>query len=210
MLATMFAMVSTPIEAKTISDDVSQRVNIKLVTTSPNLFASTDKHAIVPGESLIQKEQRLQEEAKNAAVAAAAVKKSRETVVAVKRVYNDPANFNAIYSAAGNQFGVDPCILKAIHMVETGASGSTMRANPSGATGPMQFLPSTFRRHAVDGNGDGVKDIANVEDSIFSAAAYLVACGAPNFQKALWGYNPSKSYYSKIIRIAKSYGYVGQ
>ena len=161
---------------------------------------------IVPGESVAQRETREKAEAEAKVLA----QKKRDTVsrearVAVK-IYSDPANFDEIYQRAGNAMGVSPALLKAIHTVETGASGSTYRSNPSGATGPMQFLPSTFRRHGIDGNGDGIADISNVEDAIFSAAAYLKACGYPDMKKALWGYNPSTSYYNKIMRLATSFG----
>jgi membrane-bound lytic murein transglycosylase B len=207
-LVLIFAMMSTPTEAQ-ISAKVESVApsQVKLSTTTANvLVSSKSNNLIVPGESLIQKEDRLKAEAEKTRLAEIA-KKSRETVAREYRVYVDPSNFEDIYVRAGATYGVDPKILRAIHTIETGASGSTYRANPSGATGPMQFLPSTFRRHGVDGNGDGVKDIGNVEDAIFSAANYLKACGYPNLQKALWGYNPSTSYYNKVLRIAGSFGF---
>jgi membrane-bound lytic murein transglycosylase B len=206
MLASLFVMISTPIEAKTPESITGRPVALKLNIESPNLFAINEANEIVLGESLAQKEQRLKEEALRAQIAEAS-KRRRETISREYRAYSDPSDFNVIYKSAGDRFGVDPSILKAIHIVETGASGSTLRQSSMGATGPMQFLPSTFRRHAVDGNGDGVKDIANAEDSIYTAASYLVACGYPNVKKALWGYNPSYSYYNKVIRIAQSFGF---
>ncbi|HOX41388.1 MAG TPA: lytic transglycosylase domain-containing protein [bacterium] len=160
------------------------------------------KHEFVLGDSRVQIEARelakRQEESQKEQAQKLALA-SRDTVSREKRVYVDPTDFEAIYEQAGQQFGVDPKLLRAIHVVETGASGSTSRSSYAGATGPMQFLPSTFRRHAVDGNGDGVKDITNVEDAIFSAAKYLVDCGYPNVKQALWGYNPSYAYYNKVM-----------
>ncbi len=163
---------------------------------------------IIPGESITQKEVREKAEAEAKAQAELEKKKKSRFVKAsiVARVYIDPSDFNDIYQAAANQFGVDANLLKAIHYVETGCSGSTSRSSYTGATGPMQFLPSTFRRHSVDGNNDGTKDINNVEDAIFSAAAYLKACGYPDVKKALWGYNPSTFYYNKVISVAKTFG----
>jgi membrane-bound lytic murein transglycosylase B len=70
----------------------------------------------------------------------------------------------------------------------------------------MQFLPSTWKHYGVDGNGDGVADITNVNDAIFSAANYLKACGYPNIKSALWGYNPSTRYYTKVMTKAQSFG----
>lgn len=204
MLASFFVMVSTPTEAKT-PDAGMQIPDYTFSTGNAIPFVIAEKSIkIIPGESVIQKEERLKRESEEAARLA---KVRRDTVSREYRVYSDPSNFDVIYQSAGETFDVDWTLLKAIHIVETGASGSTMRRNPSGATGPMQFLLSTFRRHAIDGNGDGVKDIGNLEDSIFTAAAYLRACGYPNVQKALWGYNPSTSYYYHVIRIAQSFGF---
>lgn len=41
----------------------------------------------------------------------------------------------------------------------------------AGAMGQCQFMPSTFLRHAVDGDGDGVKDIWDNEDDAFASIA---------------------------------------
>ena len=205
--ATVFPTVSKNVNTDTTSDITSEST-LKLSTTSPNGLASTIKiNEIKPGESVVDREARLKAEAEAAAKAAAQAATKRNTVSRERRVYNDP-NFSEIYARAGAAYGVDPAILHAIHQVETGASGSDHTAiSGAGATGPMQFLPSTWRRHGVDGNGDGVADIHNVEDAIFSAAAYLKACGYPNVQKAIWGYNPSSSYFNKVMRLALEYGY---
>lgn len=181
-------------------------VKLDTVSATPVTFDQSTP-VITLGESKINQENRIKAEEAQKAESARLALINRNTVTREYRVYSDPSNFDEIYVKAGNAYGVDPMILKAIHIVETGASGSTSRANPSGATGPMQFLRSTWNRHGVDGNGDGVKDINNVEDAIFSASAYLKACGWPNAQKALWGYNPSTRYYNKVIGIAQSLGY---
>lgn len=184
----------------------AEKSEIKLSIDSPTLLVSGNKISqIQPGESLTDKQAREKAEADAKAAAEAKAKIVNRNVVAREnRVYNDPSDFGSIYSRAEAVYGVDARILRAIHQVETGGSGSTGLTNHtgSGAQGPMQFLPPTFRSHGVDGNGDGIKDINNVEDAIFSAAAYLRACGYPNIQKALWGYNPSTSYYNKVMRIA--------
>lgn len=199
-----------PIEStKTAEAEVSAPVSLKLDTSKDSVIVSDQKLSqIVPGESADQKVAREKDEAEKAALAADLAAKVkpvlRNTVSRERRVYADPSNFDEIYNRAGTAYGVDPRILRAIHQVETGGSGSTGITNRSGsgAQGPMQFLPSTFRRHGVDGNGDGFADINNVEDAIFSAAAYLKACGYPNVQKALWGYNPSTSYVNKVMRMS--------
>ncbi len=182
--------------------DETENSNIQVAFDSPLIFKEDKIQTIVPGESVFEREQKAVLAQKEAEAA-----KKRETIAREYRVYADPSNFDEIYAAAGAAYGVDARILQAIHIVETGASGSTSRSNPSGATGPMQFMPSTWRGYGVDGNGDGTADIHNVNDAIYSAAKYLKACGYPNVRKALWGYNPSTSYYNKVMGIAHSLGY---
>lgn len=217
LLSMMLPMVYVPgasVKVEADSEEVSSN-NLKLSLNSPSVVLASDSISeIKPGESKVEREARearekAEAEAKAAAEAKAKAAASRTVVARENRVYNDPSNFDEIYVRAQNAYGVDARILKAVHLVETGGSGSTGLKNHtgSGATGPMQFMPSTWKRHGVDGNGDGVADINNVEDAIFSAAAYLKACGYPNVQKALYGYNPSTAYYNKVMNIAHSLGY---
>lgn len=180
--------------------------------TSGQIVDVAEKYAtIVPGESQAQTEARIAAEnaAKAVAEAAMAAKPAKTVKTATAKVYNDPANFDGIYQSAGVAYGIDWRILKAVHYVETGCSGSTSKRNPSGATGPMQFIPSTWRHYGVDGNGDGVVDITNVSDSIYAAANYLAASGgsANGYRTALWSYNPSARYFAKVMDVARSLGF---
>jgi len=198
---------AAPVSALLVTNSdntVTAPAAVKLdATKAQPVIAGVKNITIVPGQSA---DDIAIQQAAAVAVAKAqadALAKQKAAVLAVSKV-SDPSDFNAVYEQAGTEFGVDPKILKAIHIVETGASGSTAKRNSSGATGPMQFLPSTFRAHAVDGNGDGKAEITNVTDAIYTAAAYLKACGYPDVKKALWGYNPSLSYFNKVTRIANS------
>ena len=194
------------------ADDVNSN-NLKLSLNSPSVVVVSDSISnIQPGESKTEREARekAEAEAKAAALAEAKAKSqaaSRTVVARENRVYSDPSNFDEIYVRAQNAYGVDARILKAVHTVETGRSGSTAVTSYAGAQGPMQFLPSTWKRYGVDGNGDGSADINNVEDAIFTAAKYLKACGYPDVKKALWGYNPSTAYYNKVMNVAHSLGF---
>ena len=72
--------------------------------------------------------------------------------------------------------------------------------------GPMQFLPSTFAAYAVDGDGDGVADIWNPADSIYTAARYLCANGAGGgpgpLYNAIWRYNHADWYVQMVMNVA--------
>lgn len=81
-----------------------------------------------------------------------------------------------------------------------------IRGSWAGAFGISQFLPSSFVSWAVDGNGDGVIDLFNTEDAIFSVANYLVSngWGNENEQKraAVFHYNNSGAYVDAVLKLA--------
>lgn len=192
-----------------LADD-NQKINLKLDTSSHSILILKDsKKEIIPGESLVQREEREKAEAekKEKAIVRTDANNVKSVSKTSIKTYSDPVNFDQVYQKAQEVYGVDWRILKAVHYVETGCSGSTSKSSYAGAVGPMQFLPSTFRSYGVDGNGDGVADITNLEDAVFTAAKYLKACGYPDVKKALWGYNRSTSYYYKVMEVAKSLGF---
>ncbi len=99
-------------------------------------------------------------------------------------------------------------LLAAVHETETGQSGNTSRTSYAGATGPMQFMPATFAHYALDGNGDGITDIDNVNDAVMTAGHYLAAQGAAkgDYTNALYGYNHSGAYVSHVLDLADRLG----
>jgi len=70
-------------------------------------------------------------------------------------------------------------LLDALAILEAGhIPPQHMLGSWAGAMGQIQFMPSTFLRHAVDGDGDGRKDIwGSLDDAFASAANYLRANG---------------------------------
>ncbi len=86
----------------------------------------------------------------------------------------------SLYEQAGARHGLSPAMLNALHAVESSAAGDGCIANleGSGATGPFQFMPATFRAYGVDASEDGRADACNVVDALFSAARYLELLGA--------------------------------
>jgi hypothetical protein len=104
----------------------------------------------------------------------------------------------AAYRAAEAELAVPWEYLAAIHLVETRA-GRIRGTSSAGAQGPMQFLPSTWRRYGGGGN------IQVTGDAILAAARLLRANGAPSdMAAALYAYNPSRRYVRAVS------AYVGQ
>ncbi|MEX0386295.1 lytic murein transglycosylase [Spiribacter onubensis] len=70
-------------------------------------------------------------------------------------------------------------LLAALHLVdERILEPEQLRGSWAGALGNFQFLPSVYRDHAVDADGDGRKDLwDSLPDAAVSAAAFLRARG---------------------------------
>ncbi|GAB3340685.1 lytic murein transglycosylase B [Marilutibacter aestuarii] len=61
---------------------------------------------------------------------------------------------------------------------ETGLDITTLTGSYAGAMGWGQFMPSSYREYAVDGNGDGKRDLFNSTDDVFASIAnYFVQKG---------------------------------
>ncbi len=116
--------------------------------------------------------------------------------------------FAPSYLTVQTKTGTPWQILAAVHETETGQSGSTARRSYAGATGPMQFMPATFNRYALDGDGNGTKDITNLDDALLTAGRYLAAGGAArgSYQSALYNYNHSNIYVAHVMSIARRLG----
>lgn len=76
----------------------------------------------------------------------------------------------AIAAASAACDGVPAPVLASQLEVESGWRADAV--SPAGAQGLAQFMPSTWARYGVDGNGDGRRDPFDPLDAIWSAAGY--------------------------------------
>jgi membrane-bound lytic murein transglycosylase B len=100
------------------------------------------------------------------------------------------------YREAERRFRVSRHVLAAVNFVES-SFNKFRNASATGAQGPMQFMPATWRAYGMGGN------VHDPHDAIMGAANYLHANGAPeNYRRALYRYNPSRLYVDAILRYA--------
>ncbi|WP_157245736.1 lytic murein transglycosylase [Nonomuraea typhae] len=94
---------------------------------------------------------------------------------------------------AEKRFGVEWEVLAAIMLVET-KFGRVRSASSTGAQGPMQFMPGTWKAYGMGG------DVQNAKDAIMAAANYLKATGAPrNYRRAVFAYNHDVRYVDAVL-----------
>jgi membrane-bound lytic murein transglycosylase B len=110
------------------------------------------------------------------------------------------ATLRTYYARAQRRFGVPWEVLAAVNLVETGM-GRIIGLSPAGAKGPMQFMPSTWRRYGMGG------DVWDARDAILGAANYLAANGAADgttkgMRTALRRYNNSARYVRAVLHYA--------
>ena len=98
---------------------------------------------------------------------------------------NNKGNFSVVQSLAtlayegrrAEFFGKE--LIAALKIIENeNIRPDELTGSWAGAMGDCQFMPSTFLRHAVDGNNDGHRDIWNTNADIFASVAnYLHSLG---------------------------------
>jgi hypothetical protein len=160
-----------------------------------------------------------------------AVAATPATRTAVKEI---PPGRLLIYREAGRAIDIDWSFLASIGTQECG-SGNCSGVNSSGCAGPMQIAyvrgsacspgsgPTIWERYKIDGNGDGVTDVNDPADAIFTAARILrKVLGAPPaggsyaaYREAACGYYGAcadgvADYADEVMARAVSYGFQGK
>lgn len=105
------------------------------------------------------------------------------------------AELDATYDEAGRQFNIDPRLLRAIAMQESGENPN--RVSPQGAIGHMQFIPDTARRYGVDPRDQ--------RSSIFGAARLMadnLRAAGGDVEEALRLYHAGPSMTNRGPRTA--------
>src|SRR3972149_443334 len=82
-----------------------------------------------------------------------------------------------------------------------------VRGSTHGAFGLLQFIPSSFQKFGIDGNGDGKIDLFNFEDAMASSANYLQKNGwgreKSQQKRALHAYNRDWGYVNTVMKYSK-------
>jgi Transglycosylase SLT domain len=130
-----------------------------------------------------------------------------------------PRELLPIYRAAAATCpGLPWSVLAAIGKLESDhgrstAPGVISGTSPTGTAGPMQIgiggeAGDILAAYAADGTGDGIADVYNPADAIFTAADFLCrngAQGGASLRRAIAAYRQDDRYVSKVRRIAASY-----
>lgn len=108
-----------------------------------------------------------------------------------------------LWQQAGAAYGVSWEVLAAINKIESNF-GRNMGPSSAGALGWMQFMPSTWERWGLDGDGDGIANPWSPEDAIPAAARYLAASGGQaDISQAIFSYNHAQWYVDEVQQLAQ-------
>ena len=129
-----------------------------------------------------------------------------------------PPGYRRLYLLAARRCpGLSWAVLAAIGKVESDHGRARLPGvrsgwNAAGAAGPMQFGIGTGRagnawaRYGGDFDHDGRVSVYDPGDAIPAAARYLCDHGAPHrLDAALYAYNHSWAYVTRVKRLARGY-----
>lgn len=76
----------------------------------------------------------------------------------------------------------------------------------AGAFGISQFIPTSYKNWAIDGNSDGMINLFDLPDAVYSTANYLKENGWGETdearKKAVFHYNNSSAYVNAVLELA--------
>ena len=160
------------------------------------LATLTDEEKVAEGQAMLRR---------HASVLAAAESRfgvDRHTIVAVWGVESDYGKSGgqiplvqalatgACYAQRRQNFFRDE-LVSTLRIIERGdLAPEDLKGSWAGAFGHTQFIPSTYLRLAVDGDGDGRRDLVNsIPDALFSTANFMAKAGWRSGES--WGYEVS-------------------
>lgn len=183
-------------EAGPVSAHVTHRALMPATLVSPGWLATTAAKTGIPRRAL------------QAYAAAAIVSETRNP--GCNLGWNTLAGIGEVESAhgtaGGGYIGVNGVEVGEV-VGEVIASGA---AEGEQALGPMQVLPSTWARYAVDADGTGQASPENIDDAALAAADYLCVAGGDlstgsGWTTAVHAYNPDDAYVAAVRTAANEY-----
>lgn len=117
--------------------------------------------------------------------------------------------FKYLEQRAKKKIGWATSQLKALATIQKNKTMNTLtlRGSWAGAFGYTQFLPSSYLSWAADGSDDGLINLYEFDDAIFSVANYLSTNGwgitDAEQRKAVHHYNNSDDYVNAVLKLAK-------
>ncbi len=141
---------------------------------------------------------------------------SWELIAAIGRVESDHGRYggNILARDGRSQPGIYGIRLDGSHgtalVKDTDGGGYDHDPVYDRAVGAMQIVPGTWVIVGVDGDGDGVRDPQDIDDSSLAAVVYLCAgdndlSTAAGQRSAVFNYNHSEAYVDLVLSIMNAY-----